>query len=180
MLEKQNISIHPPLAGWDLDHPGGMEVERHFNPPTPCGVGLIPRPNLAFLLQFQSTHPLRGGTRHLVNLIQFVSISIHPPLAGWDLFVGHIPDHGLISIHPPLAGWDVAHGYWFLTESISIHPPLAGWDLLSLLLLLPSSHFNPPTPCGVGHVNCIGDHCGNGFQSTHPLRGGTVDKCESG
>ena len=34
----------------------------HFNPPTPCGVGPVTVPALLVLFQFQSTHPVWGGT----------------------------------------------------------------------------------------------------------------------
>ena len=80
-----HISIHPPRVGWDLL--GGVfpHQRQDFNPPTPCGVGLHPvralsirrwdfNPptpcgvGLSFAMiragygQFQSTHPVWGGT----------------------------------------------------------------------------------------------------------------------
>ena len=33
---------------------------------------------------FQSTHPVRGGTKYDVGDILWVRISIHPPREGWD------------------------------------------------------------------------------------------------
>ena len=56
------ISIHPPRAGWDLPNKPVWVVAFHFNPPTPCGVGLVDDQQIA---------PVRV-------------ISIHPPRAGWD------------------------------------------------------------------------------------------------
>ena len=80
------ISIHPPRVGWDLFPPGHCPGERHFNPPTPCGVGRV----IAFLghqfTQFQSTHPVWGGTRHRRPSYSGENISIHPPRVGWDDF----------------------------------------------------------------------------------------------
>ena len=81
---------------------------------------------------------------------------------------------------------------------ISIHPPLAGWDATAQLHEWPKrQNFNPPTPCGVGPWPFL-SHCWAvyisihpplagwdskstadsfiilRFQSTHPLRGGTL------
>ncbi len=101
------ISIHPPLAGWDSPSGNSPEDCRYFNPPTPCGVGLHLRCSLRFGFHFnpptpcgvgrlhgqrisyrtifQSTHPLRGGTQQFLCNGKAAGISIHPPLAGWDL-----------------------------------------------------------------------------------------------
>ena len=34
------ISIHPPRVGWDFGPTVESGLDEHFNPPTPCGVGL--------------------------------------------------------------------------------------------------------------------------------------------
>ena len=39
--QHKNISIHPPRVGWDSASSSLRLAERHFNPPTPCGVGLV-------------------------------------------------------------------------------------------------------------------------------------------
>ena len=59
-------------------------------------------------------------------------------------------------------------------RDISIHAPLAGCDLLHQCSLLVTADFNPRTPCGVRHGK--GDPVRNWkqFQSTHPLRGATL------
>ena len=125
---------------------------------------------------FQSTHPVRGGTRcwrpqkprsgmnfnpptpcgvgpsEVDGLTREQRISIHPPRAGWDPCPLRRTHPASISIHPPRAGWDsydcVACGKPF----ISIHPPRAGWDVAYLDWL----------------------QIANPFQSTHPVRGGTI------
>ena len=121
---------------------------------------------------FQSTHPLRGGTRSdpAGELLLFISIhpplagwdldrqirycieniSIHPPLAGWDGIYAGVQSGVFISIHPPLAGWDDFRYYYNLRYTISIHPPLAGWDRKVDIYNREVGDFNPPTPCGVG------------------------------
>ena len=35
-------------------------------------------------------------------------------------------------------------------------------------------NFNPPTPCGVGRWSAVQSRVKGGFQSTHPVRGGTI------
>ena len=57
-----------------------------------------------------------------------------------------------ISIHAPLAGCDLHLAVWHHKDGISIHAPLAGCDLWLNFGLC---------------INCL-------FQSTHPLRGATV------
>ncbi len=85
------ISIHPPLAGWDDTYQMMPHSNHYFNPPTPCGVGLSSWNKVKDFIEFQSTHPLRGGTYSQLVHICTMPISIHPPLAGWDLycFLGH-------------------------------------------------------------------------------------------
>ena len=56
------ISIHPPRVGWDEQCPGGGSDAGDFNPPTPCGVGPSVCEPYLIIGQFQSTHPVWGGT----------------------------------------------------------------------------------------------------------------------
>ena len=149
---------------------------RYFNPPAPCGAGLrytvvfgvedfvisihpplAGRDSANFSLRvssekFQSTRPLRGGTR------------------------GDIGGGGggmIFQSTRPLRGGTIDFMFSPPFSNISIHPPLAGRDKV-----LPSGHqaseyFNPPAPCGAGHrmpAFCKG---WVRFQSTRPLRGGT-------
>ena len=131
--------------------------------------------------RFQSTHPVRGGTFCAgVGDVKLL-ISIHPPREGWDsldmslltsswefqsthpvrggtyplLCIQHNPG---ISIHPPREGWDGALVCAVIDDVISIHPPREGWDLKASLAL------SPPLA----------------FQSTHPVRGGTVRRLSAG
>ena len=57
------ISIHPPHAGWDQSRTVPYNHIRNFNPPTPCGVGRCRLETTVKSSAFQSTHPMRGGTR---------------------------------------------------------------------------------------------------------------------
>ena len=78
------ISIHPPLAGRDINFlKTGLKIG-----------------------EFQSTRPLRGGTQCRFKSDDLSEISIHPPLAGRDKKEGEEGGKEGISIHPPLAGRD--------------------------------------------------------------------------
>ena len=55
-------------------------------------------------------------------------ISIHAPLAGCDVRVGHFLGGDAISIHAPLAGCDLIKAGYRVQMRISIHAPLAGCD----------------------------------------------------
>ena len=152
-----DISIHAPLAGCDCGSRTSCGSWSHFNPRTPCGVRPEKRGAKNSPLTFQSTHPSRGATDCVRNLIDAQIISIHAPLVGCD--AGQ-RDAGLahaISIHAPLAGCD-----WItMAESVpavifqSTHP-LRGATLSSPSPALPATHFNPRTPCGVRPALMLG------------------------
>ena len=103
---------------------------------------------------FQSTRPLRDGTKMSNEVYDILKISIHPPLAGRDVIMLPLCFTVLISIHPPLAGRDGSGALiiqkWTQFQStrplrdgtcrviqgdalagISIHPPLAGRDAVT-------------------------------------------------
>ena len=125
-----------------------------FNPRTPCGV------RLGASLTFNGS----------------AQISIHAPLAGCDPPSAFEVVEVRISIHAPLAGCDDADdGYFSDTVEISIHAPLAGCDGHLRPVRASVDHFNPRTPCGV-RPRRTSTPCGvSRFQSTHPLRGATLD-----
>ncbi len=161
-------------CGVRLTPPFIMDAGDYFNPRTPCGVRLPCTAQEQLAWKFQSTHPLRGATIHVMQTKSPLFISIHAPLAGCD---------------PPRRG-DTQ------TRGISIHAPLAGCDRSSIRNSPPYRDFNPRTPCGVRprvysntyrksrisiHAPLAGCDGGkpaprprlNVFQSTHPLRGAT-------
>ena len=106
-LPEKDISIHAPLAGCDGGATWLFPCHCDFNPRTPCGVrralwreelqqgcfsihaplagcdaAIGKRHSITPL--FQSTHPLRGATPHLLVDKIIKQISIHAPLAGCD------------------------------------------------------------------------------------------------
>ena len=58
------ISIHAPLAGCDRFGVDITPLSIDFNPRTPCGVRLLFDKDGGGPEAFQSTHPLRGATKH--------------------------------------------------------------------------------------------------------------------
>ena len=192
--------FNPPtpcgVGPFSVDFFAGFDL--YFNPPTPCGVGLQIFGYLVTSMSFQSTHPVRGGTSCKDGDMLSDDISIHPPRAGWDnlLKLGH----GLgIHFNPPtpcgvgpirLITQKITDNNFNPptpcgvgqpgknpknpVNSISIHPPRAGWDSHATVSPLTRCNFNPPTPCGVGHANLSHINPSITFQSTHPVRGGTI------
>ena len=173
----RGISIHAPLAGCDAGE----------------------TPSTIFLLSFQSTHPLRGATP-LSQLRQLhAHISIHAPLAGCDPPV-IMRSLGLSNFNPrtpcgvrqircttritrsvfqsthPLRGATAVFFGQISLGAISIHAPLAGCDAEELVVRARALDFNPRTPCGVRPTTCCAGSKTWSFQSTHPLRGATLDK----
>ena len=100
------ISIHPPRVGWDLCGSGAAATKWYFNPPTPCGVGRWKLQSRTRKPEFQSTHPVWGGTLEITIKDTETGISIHPPRVGWDHNGRKILANADISIHPPRVGWD--------------------------------------------------------------------------
>ena len=100
---------------------------------------------------FQSTRPLRGGTRLHDNIGHPQDISIHPPLAGRDPLV-HVGIWTAADFNPP--------------APCGAGPPRS-------TTRTGCSNFNPPAPCGAGLCSASLT-CGlERFQSARPLRGGT-------
>ena len=122
--------------------------------------------------EFQSTLPMRGGTKGLIDLAYRSGISIHPPHAGRDmdlgafarckLFQSTLPMRGgtkrklmlwrynIFQSTLPMRGGTKGVGTGGGPSFISIHPPHAGRDLRFYSLFLLSIYFNPPSPCGEG------------------------------
>ena len=61
-----------------------VQLDDNFNPPSPCGEGPRIRHNMTDPSEFQSTLPMRGGTKVCRKTTLVEAISIHPPHAGRD------------------------------------------------------------------------------------------------
>ena len=107
---------------------------------------------------FQSTRPLRGGTDGAIEYT----------------------DCGAFQSTRPLRGGTDAITAVEVAPSISIHPPLAGRDTSLFVGFAFCSDFNPPAPCGAGPLIRYWAQMEMQFQSTRPLRGGTLTYAPSG
>ena len=168
-----NISIHAPRAGCDGATLVIVVLMPNFNPRTPCGVRLEQSVVKTVLLQFQSTHPVRGATGSKGDYTPSDLFQSTHPVRGATIscplrcrssrFQSTHPVRGATSRFPR----QPSH------RRISIHAPRAGCDLpedFAALLLL---DFNPRTPCGVRRSSQGSQHQDGKFQSTHPVRGAT-------
>ena len=130
-----------------VNHAGTL----NFNPPTPCGVGRCIGYNVEVAQQFQSTHPVWGGTPLARYIVPSPHISIHPPRVGWD---GIVKKSTLLNtnFNPPTpcgVGLKRQAKKSKKARFQSTHPVWGGTrffcDYWRCWL-----YFNPPTPCGVG------------------------------
>ena len=146
---------------------------------------------------FQSTLPVRGGTCKRASAVSTPTNFNPPSPCGEGLQRGRTGRGGsVISIHPPRAGRDVAAAHGTAAGHYFNPPSPCGEGRQRRGLLRAGYHFNPPSPCGEGHRSQSAAYrnghfnppspCGEGrrsfscrwlpalFQSTLPVRGGTV------
>ena len=199
------ISIHPPRAGRDFvlcgtseddflfqsTRPvrGGTKATRStarrqkFQSTRPVRGGTYHRQAIAARTQFQSTRPVRGGTSKSVVRIPAL-IYFNPPApcgAGPDLSTKLLPIARFQSTRPVRGGTDIVSAIHDV-QAISIHPPRAGRDHQGRYGGGVTPYFNPPAPCGAGPAGNIFPQPVQEFQSTRPVRGGTIlaaRKCQS-
>ena len=176
-LAKIAISIHAPRAGCDGCVTALHRSRLYFNPRTPCGVRL----------------------EHGLHRAILVNISIHAPRAGCDLGRGTTPKTP--ADFNPRTPCGVRRCYRLLCcqplAFQSTHPVRGATTFLAAVAS-PSSYFNPRTPCGVRRailaqqtratqISIHAPRAGcdlrgkahadawSAFQSTHPVRGATVN-----
>ena len=131
LIPPRSILFHfnpPAPCGAGLQISLYIPLDIYFNPPAPCGAGRGTVRVAGCKHPFQSTRPLRGGTRY------------------------YEPDYHLpaISIHPPLAGRDTQQNADFVVV-LHFNPPApCGAGLRAERRKDKSGNFNPPAPCGAG------------------------------
>ena len=84
LLDSRYISIHPPRVGRDWNCALYSSKVADFNPPSPCGEGLLRSCFQVGVERFQSTLPVWGGTIFGQRHGERHGISIHPPRVGRD------------------------------------------------------------------------------------------------
>ena len=102
----KRISIHPPRVGWDQVSALCCGDGGHFNPPTPCGVGLDGLKSGGGDGIFQSTHPVWGGTPWTRPWRPGERFQSTHPVWGGTTMQSEQETMSIISIHPPRVGWD--------------------------------------------------------------------------
>ena len=118
------ISIHPPREGWDRGAlPQRLRLFISIHPPRE-GWDNRTRSLKYRTVKFQSTHPVRDGTRVAEK---------------------HCRKKRFQSTHPVRDGTYDVHGAGIVLR-ISIHPPREGWDRKMIGAGPRAKHFNPPTP----------------------------------
>ena len=142
---------------------------------------MVPTKRDSEIKEFQSTLPVGGGTMR-VEAVRFSGIiSIHPPREGRDRSVPAAPESGSgISIHPPREGRDFDVRPVHCALAISIHPPRVERDPKRRPRKENNPYFNPPSPWGEGLAYRSEIERRNEFQSTLPVRGGTISGRKTG
>ena len=85
------ISIHAPREGGDSHARDGRTAVLDFNPRPPRGGRPTRQPPWRRPRVFQSTPPARGATRKTQQRKTWLSISIHAPREGGDMFLRRGP-----------------------------------------------------------------------------------------
>ena len=151
-----NISIHPPRVGRDLLPLGLCQSTGYFNPPSPCGEGLVAvqaptvEPEISIhpprvgrdrksLCEeerkwlFQSTLPVWGGTRCLIWVAPTAGY-FNPPSPCGEGPPCPFCGGGAVLFQSTLPVWGGtrAHRGARVRGGISIHPPRVGRDAAEL------------------------------------------------
>ena len=152
MSTRELISIHPPHAGRDCHTCHSRKT----------------------MAEFQSTLPMRGGTRGL-ECWRTHYRNFNPPSpcgeGHYSADKGSMYNH--ISIHPPHAGRDIARRNSGLHQRYFNPPSPCGEGQVLQRRGYAFSYFNPPSPCGEGQGLSDPVKVQIKFQSTLPMRGGT-------
>ncbi len=148
-------STRPVRGGTRKNRLQGRRIA-YFNPPAPCGAGLLRTFTPFDASQFQSTRPVRGGTvaPGCVARLLVEFQSTRPVRGGTQN--GRSGRFGAI---------------------ISIHPPRAGRDVFMLRLLALPPNFNPPAPCGAGRYRPLRAGFGEHFNPPAPCGAGHPVSC---
>ena len=147
----KNISIHPPRAGRDVFFSINTGLSRNFNPPAPCGAGPASFAISCFMVRFQSTRPVRGGTDCLVKPALPIAISIHPPRAGRDSTSASAA-HEAADFNPPApcGAGQIFQNCLSRKYRFQSTRPVRGGTCAAFASVPSLLNFNPPAPCGAG------------------------------
>ena len=103
---RQDISIHAPLTGSDLENWGIADAKKNFNPRSPYGERRVTLRPQSLMRRISIHAPLTGSDKKDIKMKIVVKISIHAPLTGSDITERLLKSGSCISIHAPLTGSD--------------------------------------------------------------------------
>ena len=191
------LNFNPPApCGAGQEKKAQTKIRGDFNPPAPCGAG----PPCAYRIReysrfqstrpvrggttgyndwsdlrlFQSTRPVRGGTLSGVFALWLLRFQSTRPVRGGTHGRSHPTRRDRFQSTRPVRGGTIDNGNCNSHSSISIHPPRAGRDGQDRVKSSKARYFNPPAPCGAGRCVAIFGRLLSKFQSTRPVRGGTL------
>ncbi len=174
-----NISIPPPLAGWDGIWREKRCARLHFNPPTPRRVGRIYITSIAIYSHFNPPTPRRVGPEAEYSAGHKFIISIPPPLAGWDVVLarrGQSPGRHFNPPTPRRVGHQMEQNIAVRTADFNPPTPRRVGLGISVPETITVYDFNPPTPRRVGQLREVLHDKDRVFQSPHPSQGGTTGR----
>ena len=147
---------------------------RDFNPRAPCGARPSFGLNIATMLGFQSTRPLRGATRPPHPLPRLTKFQSTRPLRGatycWRC---RCCSHYNFNPRAPCGARPLSAIYATTFLLFQSTRPLRGATTLDNRSCNQPYHFNPRAPCGARRRSEPALHLPPEFQSTRPLRGAT-------
>ena len=148
---------------------------RDFNPRAPCGARPSFGLNIATMLGFQSTRPLRGATRPPHPLPRLTKFQSTRPLRGatycWRC---RCCSHYNFNPRAPCGARPLSAIYATTFLLFQSTRPLRGATTLDNRSCNQPYHFNPRAPCGARRRSEPALHLPPEFQSTRPLRGATL------
>ena len=168
------ISIHPPRAGRDEKPLYALKLLFDFNPPAPCGAGLYVAYFWRCFKYFNPPAPCGAG--HNPSCLLFIGegISIHPPRAGRDNKIRSIRINLIFQSTRPVRG-GTGNQRGNIQPPEDFNPPApCGAGRWHRANRRSRTDFNPPAPCGAGLSDKLFKSSLGGFQSTRPVRGGTI------
>ena len=180
VLSRHTISIHAPRVGCDVLHAIELCLISDFNPRTPCGVRPATRRILEPWKGFQSTHPVRGATRHRRCCTRSSRFQSTHPVRGAtvDEIAFKVGD---VHFNPRTpCGVRLRSGIPAIASGTfqSTHP-VRGATRTQSVRRCCKCNFNPRTPCGVRRCRSRPTRRSRRtFQSTHPVRGATRSRAE--
>ena len=158
------------------DGAGDGQGARYFNPRTPCGVRRLWFSYIRdMMIEFQSTHPLRGATFGLIHTAQKRHFNPRTPCGVRRRASREVDIRLNFNPRTPCGVRQGDQYVWSESGTISIHAPLAGCDRRCSQLRAKRVTFQSTHPLRGATGRSVGRAQGrNPFQSTHPLRGATL------